>query len=1061
MSILIGKNKVLGHTYQGGGKGGGGGGTQQSTGTTYTTNIPEYARPYVDTMLGATQKQLFTMNGEKAATYDAEGNEITPYQAGGNEITGFKPYQPYSTNVNDYVAGFSPLQQQAMQATGQLQLPNQIGMASNLAGTAGMQSLGASNRASALGSEALGYGATGQMYGGIGAQQALQRAQQTGRQANMYGGMGAGYGAQAAGLAPTAQAFGQEAADIGMGGLGYGALGTGYGAQAAQMSGMGFGAGQQFANQATDPRATQAYMSPYMQNVVDYQKSQALRDYNIGQGMRKSQAVGAGAFGGSRQAIVESEAERALGSQLQGIAATGSQKAFEDAQRQQQFGANLNLQGLGAGYQGLGMGMQGAQTGLQGLGTALQGQQGRMQGLSQAGQFFGQGMQGAQTGLQGVGAQQAAGNLGLAGTAQGMQGAGYGLQGVQGAVGAGQYGLQGLGQATQAASTLGQLGGQQLSSQKDIIGMQTQMGAQQQSLEQQKINQAIQDFANAQQYPLMQLGVMSNMLRGLPMQSQTTNQYVAAPNSVTQGIGLAGAGASIFNALGRKEGGVIKMAEGGITSIPRYDVGGEIESKLYEMQPDDLNRYIKESSSPSVKRMAQRILKEKSMAGGGIIAFNEGKIVKEDPEMVRQAYIDAAVGDRPRLDTSAPYVPKERNVPLTERIGRALGIKDAGREMPTRETTAMPVQAGGSDVPMVARSPELAAAEKAPVNPRSIVAAPPVAAKPAVDPNANLPAMPANVKVDDKGRADAAKQDEKPTAKPAVNPASIVAAAPPSTKPAGIQEPVDPDTNKTIAQLAADKAAYMGANAGAQDARKQLMAERANAADEARRTSALRMAEFFGAWGSTPGNTIVAGLNALKNKVPDIISDMKEETKIRRQIDKDISEIEKIERLEKAGNYEEASKRKSELAKNAVTTYGTKVKAASDAAQTAAYREVGLTKAAATGGGGGDDKVINNLLMRAKGVDDSLNTYKKANESLIKRANLPGDTPEIKKMRADAQAKLDADPQYKSLMARKAQVDGLLDQYQKVRAASESTSEGGKDTSTGKVIQYDAKGNRI
>jgi hypothetical protein len=218
------------------------------------------------------------------------------------------------------------------------------------------------------------------------------------------------------------------------------------------IAGRAAGAGEQYALGATNPNVTQAYMSPYMQNVVDYQKSQALRDYNIGRPMRARQAVGQGAFGGSRQAIMEAEAERSLGSQLQGIAATGSQKAFEDAQRQQQFGAQLGMQGL-------------------------------------------------------------------------------------------QTGLQGYGQMGQAASTLGQLGSAQLGAQKDIVGLQSQMGMQQQALEQQKINQAIQDFANAQQYPLMQLGVMSNMLRGLPMQSQTTNQYVASPNSITQGIGLAGAGA--------------------------------------------------------------------------------------------------------------------------------------------------------------------------------------------------------------------------------------------------------------------------------------------------------------------------------------------------------------------------------------------------------------------------------------------------------------------------------------------------------------------------------------
>jgi hypothetical protein len=331
-----------------------------------------------------------------------------------------------------------------------------------------MGGLSAAEQSGLLGQQALGYGATGAEYGGLGAEQALARAQQTAQQAGLYGGLGAGYG--------------------------------GRGVEAAEQ---GFGAGEAFARQATSPEATAAYMSPYMQNVVDYQKSQALRDYNIGQQLRKAQAVGKGAFGGSRQAIAEAEAERALGSQLQGIAATGSQKAFEDAQRQQQFGAQLGLQGLQAGYGGLGLGMQGA-------------------GL----------------GLQGVGAQQAAGQLGLAGTAQGIQGAQAGLQGVGQAVGAGQYGLGGLGAATQAAGTLGQLGGAQFGAERDIIGLQSQMGAQQQQLEQQKINQAIQDYATAQQYPFMQLGMLNAMLRGLPLQQATTQQYQAQPGFGQQAMGL-------------------------------------------------------------------------------------------------------------------------------------------------------------------------------------------------------------------------------------------------------------------------------------------------------------------------------------------------------------------------------------------------------------------------------------------------------------------------------------------------------------------------------------------
>jgi len=40
--------------------GGGGGSPAPTTSYSQTSNIPEYARPYVETMLGTTQKQLYT-----------------------------------------------------------------------------------------------------------------------------------------------------------------------------------------------------------------------------------------------------------------------------------------------------------------------------------------------------------------------------------------------------------------------------------------------------------------------------------------------------------------------------------------------------------------------------------------------------------------------------------------------------------------------------------------------------------------------------------------------------------------------------------------------------------------------------------------------------------------------------------------------------------------------------------------------------------------------------------------------------------------------------------------
>jgi len=94
--------------------------------------------------------------------------------------------------------------------------------------------------------------------------------------------------------------------------------------------------------------------------------------------------------------------------------------------------------------------------------------------------------------------------------------------------------------------------------QTGLIGLQNQLGGQQQQLEQSKINQQIQNYATQQQYPMMQLANMSNLLRGLPMQSTTVQGYQAAPNPLTQlgGLGLTTAG--IAGKLGAAKGGQVK-----------------------------------------------------------------------------------------------------------------------------------------------------------------------------------------------------------------------------------------------------------------------------------------------------------------------------------------------------------------------------------------------------------------------------------------------------------------------------------------------------------------------
>jgi hypothetical protein len=94
------------------------------------------------------------------------------------------------------------------------------------------------------------------------------------------------------------------------------------------LQGMGYQAGQ------FDSAAAQQYMSPYMQNVVNVQKNQAILDAQRQNAARAAQAVQAGAFGGSRQAVQQGLAGEALTRQLAEIQASGQQQAYESAQGQ-------------------------------------------------------------------------------------------------------------------------------------------------------------------------------------------------------------------------------------------------------------------------------------------------------------------------------------------------------------------------------------------------------------------------------------------------------------------------------------------------------------------------------------------------------------------------------------------------------------------------------------------------------------------------------------------------------------------------------------------------------
>jgi len=104
------------------------------------------------------------------------------------------------------------------------------------------------------------------------------------------------------------------------------------------------------------------YADPYQQNVTNIalreaQRSgaQAARDANLA-------SVGRGTYGGARNALMQAELQRNLGTQLSDIQAKGSEAGFLNAQQQYERDRAAAAQAAGLG----------AQVGTSGLGTSLQ-----------------------------------------------------------------------------------------------------------------------------------------------------------------------------------------------------------------------------------------------------------------------------------------------------------------------------------------------------------------------------------------------------------------------------------------------------------------------------------------------------------------------------------------------------------------------------------------------------------------------------------------------------------------------------------------------------------------
>ncbi len=256
---------------------------------------------------------------------------------------------------------------------------------------------------------------------------------------------------------------------------------------AAAAQGMGYTPAT-FGNQFTAPGAyqtgtfgtdtfgtqqAQQYMNPYLQSALDPQMKEMQRQADIQRAADAARLTKAGAYGGSRQAIMEAEGRRNLLGKQAEVLGQGYATAYDKAQQAfaQDQARRLEAQrATEASRQfGAGQGLTSAQLAAQ---YGLSGQQ-----AAEASRQFGSelGLRGLQTGLQ---AAQAQGNLG-------------GLQT--------QYGLEGI---------------------KQLAGL----GGVQRGIEAEGIAADRAQFEEARLNPFKMLQFQQSLLSGLPLASQSLYQ---------------------------------------------------------------------------------------------------------------------------------------------------------------------------------------------------------------------------------------------------------------------------------------------------------------------------------------------------------------------------------------------------------------------------------------------------------------------------------------------------------------------------------------------------------
>lgn len=248
--------------------------------------------------------------------------------------------------------------------------------------------------------------------------------------------------------------------------------------------------------------AMQEYMSPYMQGVVEAQKRAATREYMQGLPAIGAQAARMGGRGGTREALLQSEAQRGLAQRLSDIEATGLQQAYQQAASQ--FGQDRAAQMQAA----LANQAAGLTTGQQNLQAALTQQSLQAQQALEAQRLNQQA---------GLSTEQLRSEIAKANQAAGMSAEQANQQAALQVQQLGtQSGLQAALANQQAGLTVGQ---QNLAAQLQAMGMNAQ-----QAMEAARLNQAADLTVGQQNLGAYQQAMLANQQADL--QGQIANQQM-------------------------------------------------------------------------------------------------------------------------------------------------------------------------------------------------------------------------------------------------------------------------------------------------------------------------------------------------------------------------------------------------------------------------------------------------------------------------------------------------------------------------------------------------------